>query len=158
VTVTGGKWTTYRVMAADAVGRAAEVAGLPRRPCPTATLRLRGWSDRPVVGPLASYGSDAPGVRAVLESRPGWDEPLHPSLPIRAGEVAWAARFEMARGVDDVLSRRTRCLLLDARASVEAAPRVASILAEELGRDGAWQQDQIRRFRSLAEASMIAPR
>jgi glycerol-3-phosphate dehydrogenase len=157
VTVTGGKWTTYRVMAADAVDYAVAVAGLPRHPCPTATLRLRGWHGGTMVGPLAAYGSDAPEVQALLRSRPGWDEPLHPALPIRVGEVAWAVRFEMARGVDDVLARRTRCLLLDARASLDAAPRVASILAEELGRDDPWMEDQISRFQSLAEASMIDP-
>src|SRR5690606_16739954 len=118
VTVTGGKCTTYRVMAADAVDRAAEVGGLPRRPCATEALRLHGATDAPGDGPLASYGPDAGLVEPLIRSRPGWDEPLHPGLPYRVGEVAWAARFELARRVEDVLARRTRALLLDARASI----------------------------------------
>ncbi|QDV34359.1 glycerol-3-phosphate dehydrogenase/oxidase [Tautonia plasticadhaerens] len=157
VTITGGKWTTYRVMAADAVDRAATVGGLPKRPSTTETLRLRGASDAPVGGPLSGYGADAPEVEALLRSRPGWDGPLHPDLPYRVGEVAWAARFELACRVEDVLARRTRALLLDAKATVEAAPRVAEILAGELGRDDAWRREEVRRFEALAEAYLVGP-
>ena len=157
VTITGGKWTTYRVMAADAVDRASAVGGLPRRQSTTEALRLRGATETPAEGPLAAYGSDAAGVEALCRSRPGWDEPLHPDLPYRAGEVAWAARFELACRVEDVLARRTRALLLDARASVEAAPRVAEILAGELGKDEAWRREEVRRFEALAEAYRVEP-
>ncbi len=80
---------------------------------------------------------------------------MHTDLPIKAGEVAWAARMEMARTVEDVLSRRTRCLLLDAKASLEAAPRVASILSEEIGFDDPWIEGQVRRFRELAEGYLL---
>lgn len=155
VTITGGKWTTYRVMASDALDRAAEVASLPKKPSGTAALRLVGWTDSPEEGHLASYGSDAKAVRELCRSRPGWDELLHTDLPIKAGEVAWAARMEMARTVEDVLSRRTRCLLLDAKASLEAAPRVASILSEEIGFDDPWIEGQVRRFRELAEGYLL---
>lgn len=155
VTITGGKWTTYRVMASNAVDRAAKVGKLPDRPCKTASLRLRGATDAPAEDSLGEYGSDAPDLRALLRSKPGWDEPLHPSLSTRLGEVAWAARFEMARKVEDVLARRSRCLLLDARASLDAAPKVAAVLAEELGHDETWQADQVRAFRSLAEGYLL---
>jgi glycerol-3-phosphate dehydrogenase len=157
VTVTGGKWTTYRVMAADAVDRASRVGGLPKRPCVTADLRLRGWTETlPEDGTLRGYGADRPGVQAVLDSKPGWDAPIHPELPIRAGEVAWAARHELARTVEDVLARRSRCLLLDAKGSAEAAPKVAAILAGELGFDEGWQTEQVRRFRTLAEGYILS--
>ncbi|MBX6315416.1 MAG: glycerol-3-phosphate dehydrogenase/oxidase, partial [Isosphaeraceae bacterium] len=150
VTITGGKWTTYRRMAADAVNRAAAVGGLPSRPCPTADLRLHGGTEVPTDGPLASYGSDRPAVERLCAERPDGSEPLHPDLPYRTGEVLWAARHELARTVEDVLARRTRALLLDARASRAAAPRVAALLAEELGHDEAWQRSQVQQFEALA--------
>jgi glycerol-3-phosphate dehydrogenase len=156
VTITGGKWTTYRKMAEDTIDTAALVAGLDERPTPTINLRLHGWLKNP--GPvgadgsglLSLYGSDEPAVRRVMAEAPGWGAPMHPDLPYFLGEAAWAARHEMARTVEDVLSRRTRALLLDARASVAAAPAVAAILARELGRDAAWQAAQVEAYRALA--------
>ena len=157
VTITGGKWTTYRKMGEDAVDAAALVAGLEERPSRTAGMRLHGWLKVPVEteGLLSLYGSDGPAVRRTISGRPGWDAPLHPRLPYFLGEVAWAARREMARTVEDVLARRTRALLLDARASAEAAPAVADILAEELGRDAAWRQAQIAAYRALADGYVL---
>jgi glycerol-3-phosphate dehydrogenase len=157
VTVTGGKWTTYRRMAADAVDRAAEVGGLPARPSSTAGLRLHGWQESPD-GPLSIYGSDADGIRALAVEDPAWDRPLHPALPYIAAEVVWAARHEAARTVDDVLARRTRALFLDARASIEAAPAVAALLASALGKDTAWQDAQVARFRELADGYLTPAR
>jgi glycerol-3-phosphate dehydrogenase len=158
VTVTGGKWTTYRRMAADAVDRAVRVGGLAPRPSTTAALRLHGWVE-PADGredPLSVYGSDAAGIRAVGSEDPDWDRPLHPALPYRAAEVVWAARHEAARSIEDVLARRTRALFLDARASIEAAPAVGALLASTLGRDATWQASQVARFRELA-AGYLAP-
>jgi glycerol-3-phosphate dehydrogenase len=153
VTITGGKWTTYRAMGSDAVNRAATVAGLPSRPSTTATLRLHGWTAQPepFSQPEAVHGADVGALRRVLAERPGWDQAIHARLPYRLGEAAWSARFEMARTVEDVLARRTRALFLDAQASQEAAPQVASVLAAELGRNPAWENEQVRQFRELAE-------
>jgi glycerol-3-phosphate dehydrogenase len=75
-----------------------------------------------------------------------------------AAQVVWAARHEMARTVEDVLSRRTRELLLDARASIEMAPRVAELLAGELGRDEAWQREQVDAYTELARGYLVADR
>ncbi len=124
VTVTGGKWTTYRRMAVDAVDQAARVAGLSVRASATASLRLHGWHADLTRGddPLSVYGSDVRRLQDLMRERPEWRQRLHPSLPYRAGEVIWAAREEAARSVDDVLARRTRSLFLDARASIEVAP------------------------------------
>jgi glycerol-3-phosphate dehydrogenase len=151
VTITGGKWTTYRRMGEDAVDQAALVAGLDERPSPTAALALHGWTEEghPEAA-WAEYGADAPGLARLAAERPGWDEPLHVNLPYRACEVIWAARHEMARTVEDVLARRTRALLLDARASAEVAPAVAALLAGELARDAAWQRSQVESYRELA--------
>jgi glycerol-3-phosphate dehydrogenase len=154
VTITGGKWTTYRRMGEDAIDAAAAVAGLPDRPSVTATLRLHGAPAAPAGAVAAAYairyGADAAELERLVAERLEWGEPLHPRLPYRAGEVVWAARHEMARGVEDVLARRTRALLLDARASAEAAPRAAALMAAELGRDDAWQRRQVTAYRELA--------
>ncbi len=157
VTITGGKWTTYRKMAEDTIDSAAVVAQLEERPSVTKDLRLHGWHDDAAsLGALAVYGADAPAVGAVLAEQPGWDQPLHPKLPYRRGEAVWAARREMARTVEDVLARRTRALLLDARASIEAAPIVAALLAQELGRDAAWEKAQVAAFETLAAGYLLA--
>jgi len=155
VTITGGKWTTYRKMAQDTVDHAALVGGLEERPCRTETLELHGfWAD-PVNGPWSAYGSEATDLEQLAAERPELREPLHPDLPHRFAEVVWAARHEMARTVDDMLARRTRSLLLDARASIQAAPAVASLLATELGRDQAWADAQAASFTELARGYLL---
>jgi glycerol-3-phosphate dehydrogenase len=126
LTITGGKWTTYRAMAEDCVNVAAELAGLPRRPCVTPHRRIHG----PDMG--------AAGER------------LHPDLPYIAADVFRAVRTEMARTVEDVLARRTRALFLNARAAVAMAPKTAALLATELKRDKTWQDNQLRSFLDLA--------
>src|SRR5436305_5152015 len=151
VTLAGGKWTTYRRMGEDAVDHAALLAGLPEAPSVSATLPLHGWTG--ASAPLAegtAYGADLPALDRLAGERPGWGEPLHPRLPYRVCEAVWAVRHEMARTVEDVLARRTRALLLDARASVEAAPAVARLLAAELGRDAAWERQQVSAYGELA--------
>ena len=105
---------------------------------------------------MEAYGSDAPDVEALIRSDSAWAEPLHPRLRPRMGEVLWAAREEMARTVDDVLARRTRSLILDARAAMEAAPRVADLLAEELGRDGDWVESQVGDFKAMATGYLLS--
>lgn len=151
VTITGGKWTTYRKMAEDTVDQAATIARLDPPPCVTKTLRIHGNVERAEeFGELSVYGADALSVLNLVREAPRNAEQLHPDLETIAAEVIWAARREMARTVEDVLSRRTRCLLFNAAASVEAAPRVAAILAKELGRDAAWQAAQVRAFEKTA--------
>ena len=151
LTITGGKWTTYRRMAEDAVDRAQALAGLAARPCVTAELAIHGATRAEIRAEnLQPYGADAAALAALIASDPAWAQPLHPALPYQRGEVAWHARHEMARTVEDVLARRTRALLLDARAALEAAPLTARLLAAELGRDPAWERAQVAAFTALA--------
>ncbi len=146
ITVTGGKWTTYRKMAEDVIDQAEMVSGVDQRRCETETLQIRGWTHTPIPEPnLRPYGSDAAAIRAL-----GDPVRLHPDLTVTAAEVRWHVREEMARTVEDVLSRRSRCLLLNARASIEAAPAVAAIMAEELGKDQAWIDHQLETYGALA--------
>ncbi|AFZ67994.1 glycerol-3-phosphate dehydrogenase/oxidase [Deinococcus peraridilitoris] len=151
ITLTGGKWTTYRHMGEDAIDRAAEVGALPTRLSLTQGLRLHGWTETPEAAPLDVYGTDAAHLRQLA----GAETALHPELPYLEAEVRWAARCELARTVEDVLSRRTRALLLNARASEQAALRVAQLLAEELGHDAHWIATQVAQFRELARGYQL---
>ncbi len=155
VTITGGKWTTYRQMAEETIDQAAIVAQLCERPSITKDLRLHGWHSAPhTLGSLACYGADAPAIAALMQEHSSLRQQIHTRLPYYSGEVVWAARHEMARTIEDILARRTRALLLDATASVEAAPLVAELLAQELGNDAAWIAEQVRKYRTLAAGYM----
>lgn len=160
VTVTGGKWTTYRKMGEDTVDRAAKTAGLAPSSSRTAAMKLHG------AGPLSAtpatewervYGSDLAAVQALSASAPELDKPIHPRLPFRMREVVWAVREEMARTTEDVLARRTRALFLDARAAIDAAPAVAELVARELGRDASSAQADLAAFLAVAEGYVYQP-
>ncbi len=155
LSIAGGKWTTYRKMAADCVDHAATLAKLDDRPCVTKTLNIHGWHEHAEqFGDLSHYGSDAPAVRE-LTAAPELGRRLHAALPIQAAEVVWAVRQEMARTVDDVLARRTRALFLNAKVALAMAPAVAQLMAAELGRDDAWQHDQVAQITALAQGYLV---
>jgi len=155
VTIIGGKWTTYRRMAADTMDHAIDVGGLDRHDCATEHLQLHGWLDRedpamPGENWLRVYGSDAPEVMALCREVEGGMDPMHERLPYPRGVAVYAVRHELARTVEDVLARRTRALLLDAAAAAEVAEDVAGLVAAELGRDADWASRQAAEFRELA--------
>jgi glycerol-3-phosphate dehydrogenase len=157
LTITGGKWTTYRNMAEDCVNRCIELGGLAARPCVTRALRVHGYhADAGQFGSLAVYGADAPAIAELGRGDPALAAPLHPELPYTGAEVVWAVRAEMARTAEDVLARRTRALFLNARAAVAMAPRVAELVAKELGRAAAWESAQVSAFRALAVGYTLA--
>lgn len=157
LSITGGKWTTYRHMAEDCVDHAITLGKLRDEPCPTRNLRIHGYlRDSAALGSLEVYGSDAEAIRALAQDAPALAVQLHPDLPYIAAEVVWAARAEMARSVEDVLARRTRALFLNANAAIAMAEPVAKLLAAELGRDEAWAASQVKEFRALAEQYRVA--
>ncbi|MEX0927976.1 MAG: glycerol-3-phosphate dehydrogenase/oxidase [Balneolales bacterium] len=152
VTITGGKWTTYRKMAEDVVDQASLVAGLPPVDCVTENLRIHGWlKNLDKDDPLYYYGSDRLGLQKIVKKKPELGERLHERLPYIKAEVIWATRHEMAMSIEDFCSRRTRALLLDARASVEMAPEVARLMAEEAGYDEEWIKSQVTAYTELAQ-------
>jgi glycerol-3-phosphate dehydrogenase len=157
VTISGGKWTTYRKMAEDTIDQAATLADVDEQPSVTKNLHIHGWHEHAEqFGELSQYGSDAPGLRGLMRDRPELEEKLHEDLPMRAAQVVWGARHEMARTVEDVLSRRTRSLLLNAQASIDVAPKVAELMAQEMGKDDAWVEEQVEAFTDLAEGYLVS--
>ena len=136
LTITGGKWTTARKMAQDAVDRAILSAKLPQSPCITKDLLL--------------HGSDAQAKSQWVAQNPALGIPLLEGYGLKPVDVVWAARYQMARTLEDVLARRDRLLFLRARDAIEVAPRIATILARELGKDDAWVDRQLLEFRELA--------
>jgi len=154
VTVTGGKWTTYRAMAEDVLRKCMDEHLLPSRPGGvTVALPMVGADGRKggqgLSAPqgLHSYGSEAQAVARL----PGADAVLAPGLT--EAMVRFAVRYEYARTVEDVLARRARILFLDARLAASLAPRVADILVEELpGHD-----PQLAAFLALAQQYASVP-
>jgi glycerol-3-phosphate dehydrogenase len=158
LTIAGGKWTTYRKMAEDCVDQAATLATLDERSCVTKTLNIHGYHRHPEqFGDLRCYGADGPRIRELMEADPLLARPLHETFPLVAAQVVWAVRHEMARTLDDVLARRTRALFLEAAAALAMAPQVAALMAAELHRDAAWQDDQLCQFRDLAQGFLVRP-
>jgi glycerol-3-phosphate dehydrogenase len=164
LTIVGGKWTTYRHMAEDVVDQAMTLGRLDEAPCVTRSLRIHGYVPRPpetgglarAEDPLAVYGADDSLIREITEADHDLGQPLDPDLPCIGAQIVLAARYEMARTLDDVLSRRTRALLLNAAAAIRMAPGAAAILARELGRDQAWANEQVVTFLELAAQYNVA--
>ena len=139
-------------MGEDTISRTISLAGLSQTQSQTAELRLHGWMERPEAERewQQVYGADLPLLDSLAATDTELSDQLHPRLPFEKAEVVWAARCEMARTVEDVLARRTRALLLDARASIEAAPIVARLLAQEFGFGSDWQLQQVADFGRIA--------
>lgn len=150
VTIAGGKWTTYRTMARDAVDVASRKAGLAYAPSRTMHLPLHGaLGEGSADDTLRVYGSDAGVVQHLTSGDASLGEPLDTRLPYTGAHVVYGVRSEMARTVEDVLARRTRALFLDADAARASAPRVAGLMAAELGRDASWTAQQLTTFEAL---------
>lgn len=153
-TILGGKWTTYRKMGEDMTDRIERELKWPHRRATTGTLPIHGyannmnWND-----PLYFYGSDAFLLRQQMNGNANaW---LSEELKIHKLQVIWAVEHEMARTVEDVLSRRTRALLLNAKESRRIAPEVAAIMAKLMDKDKAWQEEQVSGFSRLTEQYLL---
>ncbi len=153
LTITGGKWTTYRQMAEETINRAIEANNLPKKNCATKDLKIHGFcEDSEKFGDLAIYGADAKKIQELIDENQNLADKLHENLSYSAAEIVWATRFEMARSLEDVLARRTRALFLNARAAIEIAPQAAEIMARELEKDKVWIDEQIESFIGTAKS------
>ncbi len=152
ITITGGKWTTYRRMAQDIINTAIQKAGLENKACITENLKIHGAKeDTDFDAALYYYGTDAKQVLALVQRDQSLGQLLHPGLPYIKAEIVWAVQNEMCMTVEDALSRRTRALLLDARAAIESSHIVAQLIANEMNKDMKWQQEQVLQFKELAK-------
>lgn len=152
ISITGGKWTTYRRMAEDVLEIAAHKADLPEIECRTRQLPIHGYKETPdYEAALYYYGTDAAGIVSLMEADQSLRELIHPRLNFTKAEIVWAVQQEMCMTIEDALSRRTRALLLDARAAMEAAPAVGAILANEMKKDEVWIKKQIDAFNLIAK-------
>ncbi|CAM3728528.1 glycerol-3-phosphate dehydrogenase/oxidase [Sphingobacterium prati] len=152
LTLTGGKWTTFRRMGQDTMDKAIKIGCLPKKESKSATQKIYSaipTSDRS--NHMYIYGSDQEAIHALAQENPIWNEKLVEHLEFKKAEVVWAVRNELAQTIEDILSRRVRILFLDARAAILAAPEVARILALELGKDENWQKNQIENFEKVAK-------
>jgi glycerol-3-phosphate dehydrogenase len=158
-------------MAEEVVDKVIEVGGLQQVICGTRDLQIHGSDAAPegasIAGKgiavqepdehLAVYGTDGAAISALTQKEPAFAERLVDWLPYTEAEVIWAVRREMARTVEDVLARRLRILFLDARAALQAAPRVAELVARELGYDDHWKKEQLIHFNRLANGYLPTP-
>jgi glycerol-3-phosphate dehydrogenase len=151
ITITGGKWTTYRKMAEETVNKAIEVGKLPNVPCSTQKVNIHGYTTSSSGNHLDVFGTDAENIREMIRENPALNKTIVNGLPYTEAEVIWVVRNEMARNIEDVLARRLRILFLDARAALAAAPKVADIMAQELLYNEIWKKAQMESFTKLAK-------
>jgi glycerol-3-phosphate dehydrogenase len=155
VTITGGKWTTYRKMAEASIDKVISLGMLEEKKCLTADIKIHGAENSEQLNSI--YGSDFEKIKKLRNEHADLQEKIHPSFDYTKAEVVWSIRNEFARTVEDILARRTRTLFLNAQASLDAAPIVAKILAKELNKDNVWTKNQIKAFSILAETYILTP-
>jgi len=157
ITLTGGKWTTFRKMGEDTVEYFTKITGEKLKDSTSADVKIHGYSNERSIDYLGVYGADRIAIKKLQKDNSEWNKPLHPNYPYTQAEVILACRNEMAMKVEDLLARRIRILFLDAQASMDMAPKVAELMAKELGKDEAWIEKQLKDFNKLAMRYLIDP-
>ncbi|SKB44594.1 glycerol-3-phosphate dehydrogenase/oxidase [Daejeonella lutea] len=157
VTITGGKWTTYRKMSEETVNQVIRTANLEDRKCVTKELRIHSSEVSSSKSHLKIYGTDRPFIEELVNENPEWNAKLHPHFPNIKAEIVWAVRNEMAYTVEDVLARRLRILFVDVRAAMEMSRDVAKLMAAELNKGADWIEDQVREFKAIANQYLLEP-
>jgi len=157
ITITGGKWTTYRVMAEDTLKVAGEIGKLVYDSSfSSISMHLFGWKkEAPKDERLKLYGTAADKILEFEKQNPSSATPLHPNIPITKSMIHFAIHEEMAMTLEDVLSRRTRCLHLDAKATLEIAPKVVGYMGVEMGKDEKWCEEELERFSEVGMRCVV---
>ncbi|MFP6679361.1 MAG: glycerol-3-phosphate dehydrogenase/oxidase [Dehalococcoidia bacterium] len=159
VSVTGGKWTTARLMAEQTVSRAAKVGGLPDSPTTSMGLRLFGTTDvlnegvegaGGITGPDSLYGSELAEIHELEDEIPELKTPWSGGLPYRLSHAVHAVRKEMALTLDDVMARRTRALVLNVEAATDSATRVAQAISQYGSVDEGWYSRELATLPEIA--------
>lgn len=157
ITITGGKWTTYRKMSEETVNSVIRTAGLEERKCVTKGLKIHSSKISTDKSHWQIYGTDRFLIQELIKENPEWNVKLHPRFPNIKAEVIWAVRNEMAYTVEDVLARRLRILFVDARAALEMSREVATLIATETGRNSDWIDEQIKAFKFISSDYLLEP-
>jgi glycerol-3-phosphate dehydrogenase len=157
ISITGGKWTTYRKMAEDVMEIAIHKAGMSDKECVTKNLHIHGYKEsNDYSAPLYYYGEDETAIKNIIKEDKSLSEAIHPSLPYIKAEIIWAVRNEMCMTVEDALARRTRALLLDAKAAMESAAQVAELMANEMKKNADWIAAQVDSFKKIAAGYILS--
>lgn len=159
LTIVGGKWTIYRKMGLDIINYAIKLKKLPKTKSISHKLKLSGYIkdvnfNKDITYPLNMYGSDYKVIHDLQEKMNNFDT-IHPKLPYFVAEIVYHIKHEKAKTIEDVLSRRTRALFLNAKSAIEAAPLVANVMARELHKDQNWINNQIKEFNEVAKNYLI---
>jgi len=157
ITITGGKWTTYRKMSEETVDTAIQTSNLENKICVTKDLKIHSSTTLHSSSHLSIYGTDMPLIEKLALKIPAGGDKLHPSYPNIKAEVIWAVRNEMAYTVEDVLARRMRMLFIDAKAAIEMCRTVAELMAQEMHRSQLWVEEQILEFTQTASEYLLEP-
>jgi glycerol-3-phosphate dehydrogenase len=151
LTIIGGKWTTYRLMAEEIIDKAIKARLLPPAKCITSKLKLTKLTSDIEPGRLHIYGDSFIDINKIITENPALGMQLCPELPYTKSEIIWICRNEMPVHLEDILARRTRSLFLNAKASAVIATQVAEIMAIELGHDIEWQKVEIKSYNELVK-------
>ncbi|GAB3228275.1 glycerol-3-phosphate dehydrogenase/oxidase [Algoriphagus aestuariicola] len=157
VSLTGGKWTTFRKMGEDTLEYFPQVTGIKMARSTSKDILLHGFTKAIPDGHWGTYGSDAALIKDLAKKDPALAEKIHPAFPNIMAEVVWAVRNEMAVKVEDILSRRIRMLILDAQAALDSAKKVASLMASELEKDSVWIEKELADFQLTGKKYLIRP-
>jgi glycerol-3-phosphate dehydrogenase len=151
LTIIGGKWTTYRLMAEEILDKAIKSGLLPASKCKTANLKLTKLTSLIEPGRLHIYGDNYIDIKKIVAENADYGMLISPDLPYTKAEIIWICRNEMPVHLEDVLARRTRSLFLNAKASSSASREVGEIMVNELGFDKEWLQEEIKAYNELVK-------
>jgi glycerol-3-phosphate dehydrogenase len=154
LSVTGGKWTSYRRMAEEAIDKGIKAGILEKRKCVTSNFSFYRNDQVLKNGRLKIYGDRAGEIELLIDGKPELGKTIDPRLPYTRAELMWICRNEMPLTIEDILARRTRALFLDTKASLDIAPEVAGLMADEIGFGKAWQEKQLEDYNRLVSNYM----
>jgi glycerol-3-phosphate dehydrogenase len=138
-------------MAEETINKAIDEGFLEKRKCVTSRLKLTSLNDNNSAGRFHIYGEGFSEINKIISEEPAYGIPIDPRLPFTRAEILWICRNEMPVNIEDILARRTRSLILNARASADMAPEVARLMAQEFGYTLDWQQEQVRSYNDLVK-------
>jgi glycerol-3-phosphate dehydrogenase len=155
ISITGGKWTTYRRMASETIDRAIRSGLLERRKCKTEHLKLYTFTGSENGDRMRIYGKGSEEIKQMINNSPELGATIGSDLPYTKAELIWICKNEMPVMLEDILARRTRAIILNAKESSEVAEKVAQIMAQESGYDNDWVRDQVDKFSILVKKYTI---